>query len=165
MIKTICSNLHCLSLCLVFTLLGCNTHYAVEDSALAPFNNMYEIDRDRYGLGPLPKKAKVFIDRADSSTSGYDVMLRIYSKSNHYVAFRREGDRYKWVGELEQCEGPREYRSADGRMNEGVTISYFQHASGYRDGLHTSYVGPDSLTDQEIPLEQAKQLARQWGCS
>lgn len=165
MIKTICSNLHCLSWCCIFGLLGCNTHYAIEGSALAPFNNMYEIDRDRYGLGPLPKKAKVFIDRADSSTRGYDVMLRIYSKSKHYVAFQREGDRYKWVGELEQCEGPREYRSADGRLNEEVTISYFQRASGYQDGLHTSYVGPDSLTDQEIPLERAKQLTKQWGCS
>src|SRR5258707_4244309 len=104
MIKTIRITLHCLSCCfafaMIFALLGCNTHCAIEDSALAPFNNMYEVDRDRYGLGPLPKRAKAFIDRADLSTSGYDVMLRIYSKNKHYIAFRREGDRYKWVGAL-----------------------------------------------------------------
>ncbi|HEY2363547.1 MAG TPA: hypothetical protein VGK36_20680 [Candidatus Angelobacter sp.] len=137
----------------------------MDDPILAPFKDMYEVNRGQYGLGPLPKNAKVFIDRADWSESGYDAMLKLYAKSNHWVAFRLEGGRYKWIGELEQCSGPQKYRSADGLLNEQVDISYFQHVPLHYDGLRITYVGPDSHTDLDIPLAKAKQLLKTWGCS
>ena len=159
-----------LVLLMMLGLAGCR-RYAMDDPALKPFNNMYEVERDQYGLGPLPKNAKVRIDRSTYAESGYDVMLGIYAneirynaKEVHHVAFRLDRGSYKWVGELEQCEGPREYRSADGRMQEEVTISYFQHVPTMAEGVHATYVGPDSLTNKEISIVKGRELLKSWGC-
>jgi hypothetical protein len=54
----------------------------------------------------------------------------------------------------------------DGIFKEVLTISYFQNVQYQRNGLRISYNGPDhALSLEEIPISQAKQMLKDWGCS
>ncbi len=92
----------------VMVLSGCTHYVPMDDQSLKPFARMYAVDRDRYGLSPLPKQARVWIDKSGRAgpEGGYDEMLHIYGQAFHHVAFRKEGGGYEWVGEQEQCSGP-----------------------------------------------------------
>ena len=144
----------------------------INDPELKPFNAMYQVDRDQYGMTPLPEHAGVSVEKRDSDEAagyGYDVMLHISGNAVHHVAFRLGADGYKWVGEQEECWGPREYDSVDGRFNEALTISYFHHAQHHLEGLSISYRGrEDALREldimQEFTVAKARQILRDWGC-
>src|SRR5260370_19808716 len=41
----------------VFSLSGCSVQ--IDDPAVKPFASMYAVDRDQYGMSPLPKHARV----------------------------------------------------------------------------------------------------------
>jgi len=150
-------------------LAGCARFVAIDDPVLKPFASMYAVDRDRYGMTPLPKQAKVSIRTYSSSEAtnrGYDAAVDIYQKAHHHVAFRLEGGIYKWVGEQEQCWGPREYHSVDGILKEVLTVNYFQKVQHHKDGLDIEYRGPDeSLAWHQVPVSKAKELLKQWGCT
>jgi hypothetical protein len=151
----------------MFFMAGCVSTVKMDDQKLKPFAEMYRIDRDKFGMSPLPKEAEVSIEnRHGKEDQGYDVMLHIYSKATHHVAFRLEGGRYEWVGEEETCEGPRKYKTADGVFKEQLDISNFHGVLHTFEGLHVSYRGPDEALRLEanIPIEKAKQLIAKWNC-
>jgi len=154
---------------LVFWLGGCTRYVPMDDPSLKPFADMYAVDRAQYGLSPLPRNARVYIETADNGDRwmplGYDVMLHIDNKAVHHVAFRKQGGVYKWVGEQEQCWGPREFKSVNGVFKEDLAISFFHHAANHLEGLDISYTGPDrSLSFRQIPVSEAKRILKQWGC-
>lgn len=151
---------------------GCHQEMDINDPRMKPFTAMYQVDRDQYGMTPLPKHAIVSVERRESDEAvkyGYDVMLHISGNAVHHVAFRFGADGYKWVGEQEECWGPRKYDSVDGRFNEALTISYFHKAQFHLEGLSISYRGhDDDLRDLDISrgftVAKARQILRDWGC-
>ena len=97
---------------LVLLSLGCSRDVQLGDPALRPFQGMFAINRDQYGMAPLPSKAAVHIERlggADARSHGYNVALHIYGKEFkhlfffsegkdfHHVFFRLANGEYKWV--------------------------------------------------------------------
>jgi hypothetical protein len=159
----------------VACLLSCTTSYtSLDDPALGTFKSMYAVDRSQYGMTALPKKGQVHIERRQGDAAreyGYDVMLHIYNKSIHHVAFRVQNGSYQWVGESEVCTGPREYEHPKGRFNEQLVISYFQNVQHQLNGLHVSYFGPDETLKQEmqplkeVPISKVTSLLKEWGCA
>jgi hypothetical protein len=102
---------------------------------------MYAVDRSQYGMTALPKQARVNIEKNDSSyvqSHGYSLMVHVYGKSVHHIAFRMENGSYRWVGEQEQCWGSQRFDTVDGRFNEMVAISYFQNIPSHLNGLHAN---------------------------
>jgi hypothetical protein len=153
----------------IATSLGCTSHYVpLDDPSLATFKSMYAVDRSRFGMTPLPKEGRVVIERrmgGEADQLGYDVMLHIYSKATHHVAFRKNGDAYSWVGESEVCSGPRMYDSPDGKLNEQLVISYFEHVLHQQNGRTVTYFGPDATLKGNIPSSQVTRLLHEWGCA
>ena len=59
-------------------------------------------------------------------------MLHITGKTYGTIAFRQTPDGYQWIGEQEVFQGPKRYKTADGRFNEAITLTYeIVHMSGY----------------------------------
>ena len=84
--------------------------------AAASFNRL------PYGFTPLPKAARV---RWEWSSGGrYDAMLHIYSKTSRTIAFRKINGGYRWIGEQETFQGPKQYTTVDGTFNECVMLTY-----------------------------------------
>jgi hypothetical protein len=139
----------------------------MDDPSLKPFANMLVVDRAQYGLSPLPRDARVTVEDEPKcySNCGYDAMLHIRDKASHTVVFRKENGVYKWAGEQEECWGPREYRTLNGRFKESLTISYFEHVEGQLDGLHISYRKPEDIFGlQAISVSTATTILKSWGC-
>lgn len=148
-------------------LLGCSHQVPIDDPSLKPFANMYLVDRAQYGFSPLPKNAKVHIEKHPKCyrDCGYDALVHIYGKPSRYVSFKKENGNYKWVGEQEVCSGPREFRTVNGRFNEYLVITYAQDEAGQLDGLHISYRSPeDPMGLKQLSVAEAKRTLKALGC-
>jgi hypothetical protein len=73
-------------------------------------------------------------------------MLHIYSKTSRTIAFRKTSDGYRWIGDQEIFQGPKEYNSVDGALREQLTFTYeVESVSGFpTNRLNISYSGEDS---------------------
>ncbi len=112
------------------TLTGCGLFpesVKMGDPKLKPFSSMYKVNRKALGLSPIPAQADVRIETrsgSDAKRVGYDAMLHIDADTSRTVAFKRNGNSYKWIGEQETYKGPGEYTTIDGTFNEEITITY-----------------------------------------
>jgi hypothetical protein len=141
---------------------------SLDDARLQPFSSMYSVPRETYGM-TLPKNGKVWIEKHGhfwASKEGYDAMLHISGRAMHYVAFRKQGDSYRWIGEQEVCTGPRKYQSENGLLNEEIEVSVFHGMPGHAEGLWISYRGPDEQLRMAHNLKPAdiEPLLQRWGC-
>ncbi len=58
-------------------------------------------------------------------------MLHIASRTYRTIAFRRDGQGYRWIGEQETFTGPHKYTTVDGTFNEEIVLTYeVEHVSG-----------------------------------
>ena len=142
----------------------------MDDPRLKPFASMYSVSRESYGMTPLPKEGRAWVDEYRSfmaSKHGYDAMLHVSNKAEHYIAFRKQGQSYEWIGEQEVCEGPRKYSSENGVFNEEVEISFFHGVPHKADGLWISYRGPDEKLEMNEALKPSdvQPLLQKWGCT
>ena len=101
-------------------------------------------DRTAHGFTPIPIKADVRLESRPKKT--YDAMLHIYSRTSRTISFRRVGDGYRWTGEQESFQGPKQYTTVDGTFYESIVLTYeIEQISGYpTNRLNVTYLGKDS---------------------
>jgi hypothetical protein len=118
-----------------------------------------------YGFTPLPKAAKVGLEW--SSGGRYDAMLHIDSKTSRTIAFRKTSGGYRWIGEQETFEAPKQHKTPDGTFNEQVVLTFeIENVSGYpMNRLNVSYDGEDSrlANRPDLTLDQVKPVLKDWG--
>ena len=122
-------------------------------------------DRTSYGFTPIPKTADFRLESTPADR--YDAMLHIYSKTSRTIAFRKTSNGYRWIGEQEIFEGPKEYKSVNGTFHEQLTFTYdIESVSGYpTNRLNLTYSGEDSRlrNRNSLALVDVKQVLREWG--
>ena len=98
-------------------------------------------DRVGYGFSPMPTKADVRLEVR--SGRAYDAMLHIYSRTSRTIAFRKIDKGYRWIGEQESFQGPKQYTTVDGTFYESISLTYdIEKVSGYPiNRLNISYWG------------------------
>lgn len=121
--------------------------------------------RTQYGFTALPSEAHV---RWESRPrAGYDAMLHISSKTYRTIAFRRDSQGYRWIGEQETFTGPHEYTTVDGTFKEEIVLTYeSEHISGVPlNKLDISYQGDDRRLSwpHVVTLPEARSALQDWG--
>ncbi|MFC1976514.1 hypothetical protein ACFLXQ_08960 [Chloroflexota bacterium] len=143
--------------------------YHLNDPVLSPFSAMYEVNREQFCLTDIDKNARAEIETDNYATSGYHVMLHIYSNNvSRTVAFVREGSRYIWIGEQEIHYSGHKFMTPDGEIKEHITITYQkQQLDDNVLGLKITYVGdyqnvefPFSAFD--LTCEQVLPYIKEW---
>lgn len=154
---------------MLFSLLNsCMRSVHLGDPELKPFDAMFSVNREQYGLTPLPKTGLVFIE-GKSLHGDYDAMLHFMGNPGRTIAFRWDGKAYQWLGEQENFDGPGTYETPDGSFHEHVAIGYYQEAGfGTPKGLTLLYVGHDGIqqganANGKLTLGEVKALLRGWG--
>ena len=167
--KTLAAAIAVAVLSLLGLLGGCMRTAQLDDPALKPFENMYSVDRAKYGFTPLPKTGRVLIE-GKSPHGDYDAMLHFGGNPSRTIAFRWDGKAYQWLGEKEEFEGPQTYETASGRFHERVVITYYKApAYGASKGLQIQYRGPESLrpptpqTNWSLTVAEVSPLLKKWG--
>jgi hypothetical protein len=122
-------------------------------------------DRTSYGFTPIPKTADVRLE--SRHTSRYDAMLHISSKTFRTIAFRKTSNGYRWIGDQEIFQGPKDYKTVDGTLREQLTLTYeVESVSGFpTNRLNITYSGDDSrlATGSSLSLADVKPILREWG--
>lgn len=94
-------------------------------------------------------------------------MLHIYSRTSRTIAFRRDENGYRWIGEQEIFEGRKEYMSADGTFKEQICLNYeVEHISGFPlNTLSIVYSGEDKrlAARNELTLSDVLPILKEWG--
>ena len=122
-------------------------------------------DRTSYGFTPIPKTADVRLE--SRPTSRYDAMLHIQSKTSRTIAFRKTSIGYRWIGDQEIFQGPKEYKTVDGTLHEQVTFTYeVESVTGFpTNRLNIAYSGEDSrlANRSNLALADVKPILKGWG--
>ena len=97
-------------------------------------------------------------------------MLHIYASTSRTIAFRKDKDGYKWIGEQETHKGPKTYDTPDGPSNEAVVISYELERSDPEvtavplRQVHVCYHGEDRrlARRQNLILDEVRPILAEW---
>ena len=94
-------------------------------------------------------------------------MLHLAGKTSRTIAFRKNAADYSWIGEQENFEGPKMYKSVDGTFHEEVTLTFErEHVSGVPlNKLSVSYMGEDPRLAGRVnlSLSDARPILKEWG--
>lgn len=94
-------------------------------------------------------------------------MLHIYSKTSRTIAFRKTKDGYRWIGDQEIFEGPKEFKTPDGISHEILCLTYeIEPMSGHAlNGLTIDYAGEDPRLryPRKLALADVKPILKEWG--
>jgi len=94
-------------------------------------------------------------------------MLHISSKTSRTIAFRKTSNGYRWIGDQEIFQGPKEYRTVDGTLHEQLTLTYeVESVSGFPTSrLNITYHGEDPRLAgrSSLSLADVKPILREWG--
>jgi len=119
----------------------------------------------RFGFTSVPASATIRIERVPRG--GYDRMLHVQGATRRTIAFRKEGEKYIWIGEQESFQGPKEYTSVDGTSRERIILTYeLERLSHQRTNtLIITYWGEDPrlVKQKELTLESVSPILREWG--
>ena len=138
----------------------------MEDPRIQPLlNAAASFDRTSYGFTPIPRAAEV---RWESrSTTHYDAMLHIDSKTSRTIAFRKAGAGWKWIGDQEIFQGPKMYKTVDGTFPEQICLTYeTESISGHpTTRLNVAYLGEDRRLAgrANLALADIKPILKEWG--
>ena|SRR5438552_17971828 len=148
---------------LALVLAGCRVvpqRVAMDDPQVQPLlQAAASFDRTSYGFTPIPKTADV---RLESRPTGwYDAMLHIYSKTSRTIAFRKTSNGYRWIGDQEIFQGPKEHKTVDGTFHEQLTFTYeVESVSGFpTNRLNITYSGEDSRLASRVFPQPASALS------
>src|SRR5678815_2132119 len=115
-----------LFLLITVELLGCGVvpeKVSLTDPRLVPMlRAIAVVDREVLGFTPISPNSDVRLE--SRPRDGYDAMLHIYANTRRTIAFRKDKDGYRWIGEQEIHKGPKTYNTPDGPSNEEIVISY-----------------------------------------
>ena len=96
-------------------------------------------------------------------------MLHITAKTVRTIAFQKENGNYVWIGDQEDFEGPKKYKTVDGIFNEAITLTYETQSisgSGYPvNQLNVTYRGEDPRLEapKHLTLVAVKPMLKEWG--
>jgi hypothetical protein len=138
----------------------------MDDPRVRPLlNAAASFDRTSYGFSPIPKAADVRLELRP--TSQYDAMLHIYAKTSRTIAFRKTTNGYRWIGDQEIFQGPKEYKTVDGTFHEHLCFTYeVESVSGSPlNRLDIVYFGEDPrlANRSSLVLADVKPILREWG--
>ena len=137
----------------------------MNDPELVPFlKAMAEVDRAAMGFTQISTQSVVRIERHDMG-GAYDVMLHIENGTSRTIAFRKVGDRYRWINEQEKHVGPGKFTMPDGVTQECLfVIHQTERLSGDAVGKTViSYFGDnEQLKRPDLTLEDVRGLIAKW---
>src|SRR5207244_5095490 len=109
---------------------------------------------EEYGFTPIEPSASF---KLEGVGRGYDAMLHVYGRTSRTIAFARRGGAFRWIGEQEVFQGPLEYDTPDGTLNESLILTFeTEPISGVPLGqLAIRYDGPRSRFLSARPLHLA----------
>jgi len=158
-----------LAVFVLVTLLGCNQiprKVSVDEPQVQQLlKAAAAFDRTSYGFTGIPQSAtlRLEVDHAKN----YDAMLHISSRTSRTIAFRKSADGYRWIGDQEIFDGPKNYTTPDGTFNEHVTLTYeVEPVSGFSTNqLNITYDGEDPRLafPRKLMLSDIKPVLKQWG--
>jgi len=154
---------------LAILLVGCDRFprkVAMNDPRIQPLlKAAVTFDRTAYGFTPIPASAEVRLE--SRPTQRYDAMLHIDSKTSRTIAFRKSGESYKWTGEQEIFQAPKQYRTVNGTFYEHITLTYeIESISGFpTNQLNVTYSGEDPRLEwpKKLTLTSVKPILKEWG--
>ncbi len=118
----------------------------------------------RFAFTPVTADSDI---RLEKSSGRYDLMLHVDGATSRTIAFRKDDDKIKWIGEQEIYTGPKQYKTVDGIFFEQICVTYdIETVSGYEvDRLHVTYSGEDPrLADKDsLDLETVLPVLHEWG--
>lgn len=137
---------------------------SIDDPQIEPLRRAAaSFDRVSHGFTPLPRGVTVHVDWSGE----YNVTLDIASKTYHTIVFRKVLGGYRWIGEEETFQGPKQFTTPDGTFYEAITLLYeVERMSGYpTDRLNVIYRGEDPrLSNQpRLTLDQVRPVLKEWG--
>ena len=158
-----------LALFLAMVMAGCSLlpkRSSMDDPQIQPLlKAAAAFDRTAYGFTPIPRTAVVRFE--SRHTSRYDAMLHISSKTSRTIAFRKTSTGYKWIGDQEIFQGPKEYKTPDGTFHEQFTFTYeIESVSGFpMNKLNITYHGEDPrfTWPKNLTLNEVKPVLSEWG--
>jgi len=120
--------------------------------------------RSSWGFSAIETNADI---RLEGPSDNYDAMLHIYYKTSRTIAFRKNGSKYRWIGEQEIHTGPRKYKTVDGMLNEQIIVTYeVESISGHPlNKVNVSYYWAENENERysnDLSLEAAQELITQW---
>lgn len=108
------------------------------------------------GFTPLQTNDDVRLESAHFfEKTKYDVMLHIQGRTSRTIMFRRDRSGYRWTGEQEIHEGPRQYTTVDGTFYEQIVITFEteRNAALKANELEVDYLGENpKLEDRHHAL-------------
>lgn len=154
---------------LSLALVGCDflpEKVQVGDARLRPmWEAARSFDRLAYGFSPLPDAGDIRLETRPRA--GYDAMLHIYTKTSRTIAFRKTQTGYRWIGEQESFEGPKQYTTVDGTFYEQIVLTFdLELLSGSpTNQLAISYWGEDSRLAglRDLQLGDVQPILKEWG--
>ncbi len=158
-----------LAIILSLALAGCGfvpEKVKVSDSRIRPmWEAARSFNRLAYGFSPLPNAGNIRLE--SRPRAGYDAMLHIYTKTSRTIAFRKTTQGYRWIGEQESFEGPKQYTSVDGKFHEQIVLTFdLEPVSGSpTNELDVDYWGEDSRLAgrRDLRLDDVKPILKEWG--
>lgn len=159
----------CFTVAVAFVMACCGifpTKLAVNDERVQPLMEAASLfNRTAYGFSALPASGYVRLET--KSRDGYDAMLHLDGKTSRTIAFRRDGDRYVWIGEQEIFQGPKEYKTVDGTLKEEICLTYeIANLSGSPlNRLNVVYSGEDTrlVGRSALSLDDIRPILKEWG--
>ena len=157
-----------LTFLLTLVMAGCGlAPYKVEvnDPRLKPmWHAAKEFDREAYGFSPLPSNGQVRLESRSRGT--YDAIIHIYAKTSRTIAFRKIANGYRWIHEQEVFQGPKQYTSVDGTLDEQIVLTFeVERVAGpTTNELAISYWGEDHrlASRHDLKLEDVSPILREW---
>lgn len=137
---------------------------SLDDPELRPLlAAIHRVDRARFGFTPIPPAAEI---RLEGPARHYDAMLHVDGETRRTIAFAREGDHFRWIGEQEIHNGLRHYDSADGPQLEQITLTYETRpiSGAPLNTLLITYLGDDPhlQAPHQLTLPQVLPILQRW---
>lgn len=118
---------------------------------------------------PVLPDSEVRLEQAKSG--GYHKMLHISSRAGKIrrtIAFRKDGEKYRWIGEQETFYAPKTYVSPDGEFPETVMFTYdssdFLRTGSPTNCLSVIYSGDDAeMPGVHVKVPDALRKLKEWG--
>ena len=122
------------------------------------------VDRAALGFTPIPTNANMLLEMGPRL--GYDAMLHIYAGTHRTIAFRKEPDGYRWIGEQEIHYGPKMFTDVDGKFQEYLAVMYqIERVNGIpTNQIRIVYLGEDTrlVGRNDLTLEIIKPILEEW---
>lgn len=131
-------------------------------------------DREKYGFAPVKPSDQFALQMYGSGS--YDAMLHInrsFSDSTLFeerkiirtIAFKKESNSYRWIGEQAKYIGPNKYKDMDKMRHEFITLTYetVKRPGFPINEIDIIYTGDDNRLHARPGLDDIRPILKEWG--